>query len=696
MSSTSTRRIRPPSAAPLTEDAEGEWTLRVALLETADAPLAARYRTLGIETLHCQPGVTLGRGGAASGALEITDAAEGVVAVGALIAEGGMGEIRSALQHHLRREVAVKRAREGATEYTHQAMLREAWIAGSLEHPNILPIHTLSRDGAEPLIVMKRVEGRVWSEVLREAQAAKDERLTERTSSLGDRWLEPIRVLIEVCRAVHFAHSRGVLHLDLKPDNVMVGEHGEVVLLDWGIAAAFDTSRAPEFITSTESIDHVCGTLGYLSPEQATAAGSDFSPRTDVYLLGAVLHEVLTGAPPHPVTPPGSPMLSLVSSHQSEARRYGLDVPEELGQIARRALSRAPAERYADADEFRRALEAFVEHRPALALTARANALRREIEHSQPLSEVERGRRSRVGLSDEVSTEARLDACRFAYQQALRSWPECDEARAGLAWIAELLMRRAEASLDVAAGLAALAEHPSPDERFAARQRALEEAAKADAERVAELRAISADEDLNTDRAVRIRLALTGGASWSVWNAFAGVLDRSGVLPVTHTVLLTNAALAFSVFLMVLASVGRRPLTSTAVNRRALTIVLAAFAQTFVLWLGAAALGVAAHHAAVLAFAIYVLAGMSVAAVLDPRTWWGSVLMLPLAFGAARAPEYVFYFTAGLGPIGGAGLAYLWWKPAPPLPHQDHQDHSEHREDDHPQPASSGSEAGLP
>jgi hypothetical protein len=74
-------------------------------------------------------------------------------------------------------------------------------------------------------------------------------------------------------------------------------------------------------------------------------------------------------------------------------------------------------------------------------------------------------------------------------------------------------------------------------------------------------------------------------------------------------------------------------------------------------------LGIDAHQTAVLAFAVYALAGLAVAAVLDPRTWWGAASMLPLAFGAARWPEHVFYFTAGLGPIGGAGLAYLWWHP---------------------------------
>ncbi|MBP7685415.1 MAG: serine/threonine protein kinase, partial [Deltaproteobacteria bacterium] len=325
MDSPPTQRLRP--AHDRTTEVDDLTPVPVTEIAQADAPLGARYQTLGLATINCRAGVTLGRALGGRAVLDIANAAEGLVALGDLIATGGMGEVRSAVQHRLRREVAVKRARGDASEETHQAMLREAWIAGSLEHPNILPIHTLSRDGSEPLIVMKRVYGRVWTELLR------DQRLAP-----GDaRWVEPIGVLVEVCRAVHFAHSRGVLHLDLKPDNVMVGEHGEVVLLDWGVAAAFDTSLAPDFITKTDSITHVCGTLGYLSPEQATAHGASFGPTTDVYLLGAILHEIITGHPPH-LSPHTSLVASLVSSHRAEPPVFDASVPEELRAIARRAL----------------------------------------------------------------------------------------------------------------------------------------------------------------------------------------------------------------------------------------------------------------------------------------------------------------------------------------------------------------------
>ncbi|MCA9574819.1 MAG: protein kinase [Sandaracinaceae bacterium] len=658
MTSSSTER---PREGPLAR--ETEPTARAGLVPTvrdaavdmttlaADDPqLAERFQTLGVQTLDARPGVTLGRSRTLVSDLAIHDAPEGLVSVGGLIAEGGMGEVRRAVQHHLRREVAVKRPFRGSDEGVHHAMLHEAWVAGALDHPNTLPIHTLSREGDAPLIVMKRVDGRVWSELLEEARDAPPE----------ERFVEPLRVLIEVCRAVHFAHSRGVLHLDLKPDNVMVGEHGEVVLLDWGVAAAFDPALAPDFVRPAASVDNICGTLGYLSPEQVFGRGADFGPATDVYLLGAVLHEIITGQPPHRGTHEQSMLLALVSAHRAVPPTFDADVPAELASIAQRALARDPADRFPDADAFRRALEDFLDHRPAQALTERADKLRDEIVF---LRISNAGRSSMQALSDEASVEGQLDACRFAYQQALRSWPDCPGAHEGLVALARMRLEQAEQDLDVLAARAALEDFPTLTDDLRERLSALERAAEEDAQRERELRRLSADESLETDRAIRIRLALTGGGSWSVWNTVMGLLDGFGVVPLTGTTLLINLGLAFSLFLAVLVSVGRRPLTSTAVNRRALTIVFAAFAEILVVWVGALAIGLSPHQAAVLGFAVYVLAGLAVAVVLDPRTWWGSLLMLGLALGAARWPQHVFYFTAALGPIGGAGLAYLWWHP---------------------------------
>ena len=297
------------------------------------------------------------------------------------------------------------------------------------------------------------------------------------------------------------------------------------------------------------------------------------------------------------------------------------------------------------------------------ALAARADAMRTEIHYDRDTLP-ERG--SMQALSEIASAEAKVDACRFAYQQALRLYPECAPAREGLATLCALRFERAEQACDLPAARSALDDPPHPTQELRYRLDALATRARQGEARVEALRALSADEDLLRDRAVRIRLALTGGASWSVWNLASGWLDQTGIVPVSNLLLLTQLGIALSIVLVVLASVGRRALTSTAVNRRALTIVFAAFAETFVVWLGAAHLGIDPHKTAVLGFAGYVLAGLAVATVLDARTWWGVLLMLAPAFAAARDPANVYFYTAALGPIGGAGLAYLWQRPATP------------------------------
>lgn len=637
----------PAESVPMTRDAS-EADLFAG--STVEPTLAARWRELTIGAQRGDLDATLGRVHDELPPDALSGVPEGVVSLGEPIARGGMGEVRHGLQHRLRREVAVKRAlRENAVS-GRGAMLREAWVAASLEHPNILPIHTLAREGDEPLIVMKRVEGRVWGDILEDEHDPDAPGQRARRPSLdavGERWVPSLHVLIEVCRAVHFAHTRGVLHLDIKPDNVMVGAHGEVVLLDWGLATAFDPERAPPFLRSRESIDGVCGTPGYLSPEQAEGVGAALTPATDVYLLGAVLYQVLTGELLHP----GPVVASLLSSHKAAPPTLGDHIPAELREVALRALARDPADRYPDVESLRQALEAFLTHRPALTLTARGDALRETLLDG-------------ALASDDLDVEVRIDACRFAYQQALRLWPESPAAARGLARLCEWLLERAEQRIDVQAGRAAVQDHPTPSPALAARVTALERAAEEDVVRLESLRALSADENADTHRRVRIGLAGGGGLLWLFWNLCAGALDRSGVLPLTHGALIANVSVAALLFFAFLAAGGHRSLTSTAVNRRAMTVILATFGQTLVLWIGAWLLDVPPRSAAALAGAAYVLAALTVAAILDARTWWVAfVMMVPATVGAMH-PAYVFEATAALGPLGGTGLAYLWWKPS--------------------------------
>ena len=170
------------------------------------------------------------------GELLRTKAQHGLVTAHTL-GEGGMGVVRLARQVALDRPVAVKtlkdavRSRDMSLE-----LLREAWITGSLEHPNVVPVYDLAMDPeGGPAIVLKRIEGVVWRDLLQDPEAVRQR------FGAGDLLDWNLRTLISVCNAVAFAHERGIVHRDLKPENVMLGRFGEVYVLDWGIAV---TTRA--------------------------------------------------------------------------------------------------------------------------------------------------------------------------------------------------------------------------------------------------------------------------------------------------------------------------------------------------------------------------------------------------------------------------------------------------------------------
>ncbi len=274
-------------------------------------------------------------------------------ALGPVIGEGGVAVVLSARQLPLEREVALKclrgeRAEAGAT------LVREARLAGALEHPNIVPVHALGEgpDGA-PVLVMKRVEGAPWSALLADPGHPL-------WAAVGAATLaHHLSIFLHVCRAVHFAHDRGVVHLDLKPENVMVGAYGEVYVVDWGLAR-----RLPPGVDGVEHGGAPLGTPGYMAPEMP-GGGGRLGRSTDVYLLGAVLHRMLTGAPRHA----GATLRArLESAHRSAPFTFPADVPAPLAALANAATAADPAARPPSVDALRRAVEDFLAHRTSMDL----------------------------------------------------------------------------------------------------------------------------------------------------------------------------------------------------------------------------------------------------------------------------------------------------------------------------------------
>jgi serine/threonine protein kinase len=148
------------------------------------------------------------------------------------LGEGGMGEVLLAEQVSMERDVAVKRLKpEARNDYSTLKLLQEAWVTGYLEHPNVIPVYDITVDAqGSPLILLKRIHGVAWGELMDDPETVR------RRWGAADLLEWNLRVLMQVCDAVQFAHGRGIVHRDLKPENVMVGEHGEVYVVDWGIA----------------------------------------------------------------------------------------------------------------------------------------------------------------------------------------------------------------------------------------------------------------------------------------------------------------------------------------------------------------------------------------------------------------------------------------------------------------------------
>jgi eukaryotic-like serine/threonine-protein kinase len=394
--------------------------------------------------------------------------------VRALLGEGGMGKVELAFQRSLGREVAIKSPRAGTSVSAAAALVREAIITGSLEHPGVVPVHALGLDttGA-PVLVMKRIEGVEWGALM---DAPDHPGWNTRP---GDRLATHLEVFTKVCQTVQFAHARGVLHLDIKPENVMVGDFGEVLLVDWGIARRFDPASA----TPTPH-PGLAGTPAYMAPEMVAGGGVD--PRTDVFLLGATLHTALTGQ----VRNAGTEVAEvLVSALSVEPYEYGPSVPAELAEICNRATARDRSARFASADALRLAVVEHLRHRGSIALAEQAS------ERSAGLAELIASAPEGKPPDDLRRAYQLASEARFGFEQALREWPGNRLARdrrcESLARVVELELRQGHVD---AAEAALLEIDPVPAalrERFD-RARAAREREQAEHAR---LRALAKDLD---------------------------------------------------------------------------------------------------------------------------------------------------------------------------------------------------------
>lgn len=309
---------------------------------------------------------------------------------------GNMGIVYRARQTSLNRELAIKTLKPDSTnaEYDQAMFVSEAVVTANLVHPNIVPIHDLGRtEDGKLFYSMKQVNGIPWQNTIRENSAEAN-----------------LEIFLKVCDAVAYAHSRGVVNRDLKPENVIVGSYGEVIVLDWGLAIT--TSAFAKKDSVIVDFRGGGGTPAYMAPELLDEDVSRVGPHSDIYLLGAILFELLEGIQPHCLRKmwdsddPEEQMNIVLWAVMQNEIEPDVQNDGELMQIALKAMSTQPEDRYDTVEELQ---EAIREYR----ITGRAEELMLKVEQKG------------------TSTYTEYQSAVALYEEALRKWPSNRRAQDG-------------------------------------------------------------------------------------------------------------------------------------------------------------------------------------------------------------------------------------------------------------------------
>lgn len=277
-----------------------------------------------------------------------------------LLGVGGMGQVHRVFDQRLQRTVALKALHHGVLGVASaRRFAQEAELTAQLDHPNIVPLYDFDRGPDGGLyFTMKEVQGRSLSEVIDDARHE-----VEHGAAMAPLQLRMVGMFRQLCDGVAFAHDHGIAHRDLKPDNVMIGDFGEVQVMDWGLAERFGSAPS------------MAGTPAYMAPEVARSEGSTVGASQDIYALGATLHHILTFHPPYV----GSRAQVLEGVRQGSPRppsdAAAHPVPQELQAVALKAMAAAPEDRYRDVGSLIDDVQAWLDGRPLASLSYGPGAL---------------------------------------------------------------------------------------------------------------------------------------------------------------------------------------------------------------------------------------------------------------------------------------------------------------------------------
>lgn len=313
-----------------------------------------------------------------------------------LHAPGGLGEVFYANDDELNREVALKRLRPSIawSRESRRRFVLEAEVTGRLEHPGVVPVYGLGRDqSGNPYYAMRFIRGRTLDQAiddLRKTPAVDPDKRAQGLRSL-------LSALRSSCQTIAYAHAQGVLHRDLKPGNIILGDYGEVLVIDWGLAKKWDPSApAPQsgerpakaeptppppgtpgkspaadpdetaaFHLDATEIGQIKGTPAYMSPEQAK--GNPASPASDIYSLGATLYKILVGKPPFKGDTPLAIVRKVRENELVPPRHMNFSVDPALNAICLKAMQKDPARRYASALDLAQDLANWLDDVPTTA-----------------------------------------------------------------------------------------------------------------------------------------------------------------------------------------------------------------------------------------------------------------------------------------------------------------------------------------